>query len=335
MGLRRKATRRRSSSAGPDPETLESRLLWIWGSPRSGSTWLLQLLSHPLTPDPERPLGFRPPRQDLRRAFDSVPIDETFLSNHLAPALADPRLQDGRWVPGTINNLLAPKPTYVFSDEYAEAWKPAVRTMALSRIGAVLERVRAEGIELTADPLVPIKETNGSHASDIVMSVLPGSRMLLLVRDARDVVDSLLHALQPGGFMAVKQKQSISTPQERAQGVRWAARLWACNTDTTLRAMEQHDTDRGMVVRYEDLRDDTLEQILPIYRWADLDRDAAWAERIVDRRSFERLPKEAVGPKVRNRSATPGKWRENLSSEEQAVVNEICAPLLERFGYEV
>lgn len=335
MRLRRQAIRSNSSSAGPDPEALHSQLLWIWGSPRSGSTWLLQLLAHPLNPDPERPLGFKPPQQDLGRAFDSVPIDETFFSNHLAPALADPRLHDGRWTAGTINNLLAPKPAYFYSDEYADVWQPAMRELALRRIGAVLDRAREAGVELTKAPLVPIKETNGSHAADLVMGVLPRSRMLLLLRDGRDVVDSLLHALQPGGFMAVKQGKAISTPEERAEGLRWAARLWACNTDVTLRAMEAHDPERCLTLRYEDLLGDPAGEMAGVYAWAGLKRDRAWIEQVVERRSFKRLPKEATGPKTRNRSAKPGRWRENLSPEEQSVVTEICGPLLERFGYDV
>lgn len=337
MRLRRPARSPTRSSADPDPdpEILESQLLWIWGSPRSGSTWLLQLLAHPLNPDPERPLGFRPPQQDVGRAFDSVPIDETFLSNHLAPALADPRLHEGRWIAGTINNLLAPKPAYVFSDEYADVWQPAVRDLALRRIGAVLDRAREAGIDLTRAPLIPIKETNGSHAADLLMGVLPRSRMLLLIRDGRDVVDSLLHALQPGGFMAVKQGRAISTPEERAEALPWAARLWACNTDVTLRAMETHDPARSRILRYEDLLANAAEEMAGVYAWAGLKRDRGWIEQVVERRSFAKLPKEATGPKTRNRSAKPGKWRENLSPDEQTVVTDICGPLLERFGYEV
>ncbi len=67
------------------------------------------------------------------------------------------------------------------------------------------------------------------------------SRLLLLIRDGRDVVDSLLAAYKPDAFMANKLQYSFSTADERREGLLWAARLWACNTDMTLKAMEAHD----------------------------------------------------------------------------------------------
>lgn len=325
--------RRPPVQGSADPAALESQLLWVWGSPRSGSSWLLQLLSHPLKPDPDLPLGFRLPANPAPWPHDSVPIDETFLSNHMAPALADPRLVDGRWVPGTINNLLADKPAYAFSNEYAPSWRPALRGLALHRIGAVLERARDEGVELAPAPLVPIKETNGSHAADIVMATLPRSRMMLLIRDGRDVVDSLMHAYQPGGFMATKQGQAFTTPEQRQEGVRWAARLWACNTDVTLRAMESHPAELARVVRYEDLLTDTASVLADLYEWSGLQRETGWIEHVVAVHSFAALPAERKGPLTRNRAATPGLWRENLTESERDLVEEICGPLLGRFGY--
>ena len=46
-----------------------------------------------------------------------------------------------------------------------------------------------------------IKEVDGSHAADVVMSLFPRSRMLFLVRDGRDVIDSLLDANSPVGWL--------------------------------------------------------------------------------------------------------------------------------------
>ena len=331
LRIRPRGANGRASEAGPI-ETLESRLVWIWGSPRSGSTWLLRLLGHPLDPDPETALGYEAP--PAGGPYDVVPVDETFLSNHISPALADPRIVDGRWVPGTLNNLLAPKPAYVFSDEYADVWQPAVRTMALTRLHGILERSREAGVDVSERALMVIKETNGAHAADLVMRVLPASRLLLLIRDGRDVVDSLLHANQPGGFMATKLGQALSTEEQRAEGLEWAARLWACNTDVTLKAIETHPVDLARVVRYEDLLADTPGELRALYDWLELERSDSWIEELARAHSFSALPAAQKGPLSRNRSARPGLWRENLSADEQAIVTDICGSLLERFGYE-
>ena len=321
----------------PDPD-LESRLLWIWGSPRSGSTWMLQLLSHPLEPDPEAELGFKLPpggAAAVGRPIDSIPVDESFISNHFSPALADPRLVDGRWVPGTINNLMAPKPAYAFSDSFADAWRPAARDFALARLTAFIDRARAEGLDVDPACRIVIKETNGSHAADVVMGSLQRSRMLLLIRDGRDVVDSLLAAYKPNAFMANKLEYSFSTDDERAAGLLWAARLWACNTDMTLKAMEQHDPELTRVVRYEDLLTDGVTELKGIYDWLGLQREPGFVDDVIDARAFTKISEKQRGPLTRNRSAKPGLWRENLSRKEQAKVHEICGPLLERFGYDV
>jgi hypothetical protein len=42
-----------------DDAELESKLIWIFGSPRTGSTWLLEMLCHPLKVDPNSDVGFK------------------------------------------------------------------------------------------------------------------------------------------------------------------------------------------------------------------------------------------------------------------------------------
>ena len=228
-----------------DAAGLERRIVWMWGSPRSGSTWLLRQLAHPLVPDPEATTIFDVPAPDApdavwARPFDVLPVDESFISNHLSPAFADPREVDGVYVPGTINNYLGKRPVYAYSDAYREVWAPEARRFALVRLFGFLARARDEGVPLTPDPLLVIKEVNGSHAADLIMGLMPRSRLLFLVRDGRDVVDSLLHAYQPGGFLARHQGRAFETPEERAEGLRWAALLWSCNVDMTLRAIDAH-----------------------------------------------------------------------------------------------
>ena len=322
-----------TAGLGFDDAMLESKLTWIWGTPRSGSTWLLKLLAYPLDPDPETALGYRPPRQG--GPYDVVPIDESFLSNHLAPSLDDPRPIGDELLPATLNNYLsANKPAYVFSNEYEDVWRPEARRFGLVRIAGMLQRSRNAGIPITDDPEVVIKETNGSHAADLVMSLLPGSRLVLLIRDGRDVVDSLIAAYQPGAFLANNQGQSFGTPEKRAQRLRWAAELWACNIDSTIRAIDAHDPGRVIVVRYEDLLAETTSELRRVLDWMGIERDEAAIAETTEALAFKAIPEQDKGPLTRNRSAKPGLWRENLSEEEQATVHEILGRRLARFGYD-
>lgn len=320
-----------------DAGELESRVVWMWGSPRSGSTWLLRQIAYPLAPDPESTTIFDLPAADAERTrpYDVLPVDESFLSNHLAPAFADPREVEGAYVPGTINNYLGNRPVYAFSQSYRDVWAPEARRFALVRLYGFLARARSEGVAFTDDPLIAIKEVNGSHAADLMMGLMPRSRLLFLVRDGRDVVDSLLHAYQPGGFLARHQGQAFSTPEERAKGLRWAALLWSCNVDMTLRAIAAHPVDLSHTIRYEDLLADTPAEIGHLQSWLGLERDASEVEEMLAATAFSAVPSGRKGSLERNRSAQPGLWRQNLSDEEQRVCLEIMGPRLERLGYEI
>jgi hypothetical protein len=319
-----------------DAGDFERRLVWMWGSPRSGSTWLLRQLSWPLFPKPLSTTILKPPGagREQGRPFDVLPVDESFISNHLAPAFGDPSEVDGSYVPGTLNNYLGGRPVYAYSEAYREVWAPEARRFALVRLYAFLERARAEGVSFTPDALLVIKEVNGSHAADLLMALMPRSRQLFLVRDGRDVVDSLMHAYQPGGFLARHQGYSYETPEERLEGVAWASRLWSVNVDTTLRAIDAHPPELSRTVRYEDLLADNAAQIGALDAWLGLGRDAAERNAMLEATAFAALPEKRRGDTERNRAASPGLWRENLSDEEQRICHEIMGPRLKRLGYE-
>jgi hypothetical protein len=316
---------------------LESRLVWMWGSPRSGSTWLLRQLAYPLFPEPEATTIFRTPGpgRDTGKAYEVLPVDESFISNHLAPAFGDPREVDGRYVPGTINNYLSTRPVYAYSEAYREVWAPEARRFALVRLYAFIERARAEGIATTPDPTLVIKEVNGSHAADLVMGLMPRSRALFLVRDGRDVVDSLMHAYAPGGFLARHQGYSYATGEERLEGVAWASRLWSCNVDVTLAAIEAHSSALSHTIRYEDLLADNGARIEELDAWIGLERSPEERRAMLAATAFDAVPDKRRGSTERNRAARPGLWRENLSDEEQRICIEIMGPRLNRLGYEI
>src|SRR6476659_10016380 len=150
-----------------DPDELESRLVWIFGSPRTGSTWLLEQLCDPLRPDDSQPMGFAAPDRRGAAPFDALPVNEFRVSSHIAPELGDPVEVDGRLLPATLNNYLGKKPAYVFARDYEQVWRPAVRRLVLVRLFAVQAMAARAGVPLVASPTMFIKEVNGSYAADL------------------------------------------------------------------------------------------------------------------------------------------------------------------------
>jgi hypothetical protein len=88
-------------------------------------------------------------------------------------------------------------------------------------------------------------------------------------------------------------------------------------------------------VRYEDLRADTAPTLRGILQWLGLDVAEHRLKDIVERLAFEALPESARGQGKFTRSAAPGAWQENLSSDEQAAILDVIGDHLARFGYEV
>lgn len=316
-----------------DDEELESRLVWIWTTARSGSTWFLRLLAHPLrlvdaSQDPDDLLAFRAPPTWQGRV-DAIPVDTTFIANHLAPLPGNADYGED-WEPRTFAGTLGlnPRPNYFFSPKYADAWRPELRRLMLVRFNRLVERT---GERYTvADPLVLLKEVAGGHAADLVMSLFPRSRMIYLIRDGRDVVDSQTAANRPGGWLPVK---GYETPEERVEFVRRRSRTWVGDMKTIQRAFDAHPAELRRSVRYEDLLADTGGTVRPILDWLGLVRDERRLERAIEMNSFESVAPEIKGEGRFFRSATPGRWRENLTPEEQSIMQEVMAAELEALGY--
>lgn len=309
-------------------DLIEPQVTWIWGSPRSGSSWLLELLCHPARVARDERLGFVPAERGTPTRV--IPADEPSFGHHFAP-FEQPICVHGEWMPGSIINGSEGRPTYLLSSEHSQVWEPWLRGLILSRLSAVRSEASAAGL---ADPdaAIVVKETPSGHAADRVMGLLPRSRAILIVRDPRDVVDSLASAFQPGGFMA-EQFGVTWEGQQRTEGIEWAAKTWAMSMDVGRKALEAHDPDRGRTVRYEDLLEDPAPILADLADWIGVSRDRSEIEAAVSDLSFSNLPAGDVGERKRLRSARPNAWRENLSTTERDLVEEIAGRRIEFYGY--
>jgi hypothetical protein len=101
----------------------------------------------------------------------------------------------------------------------------------------------------------------------------------------------------------------------------------------TMGAKRAYDTHRGprVLVRYEDLRADTLGTMRRIYDTLDLPADDGQLARVVEKHSWENIPEDKKGERKFFRKATPGSWREDLTPEQVEVVERITAPVLREF----
>ena len=293
---------------------IESGLVWIFGSPRSGSTWLLRLLEdHPRV----------------------IAVNEPLIGLHLGAMLHDVidievDMAALDWTDFMVRTARAQHHDEFFAEEYRDVWQPALGELLRGRFAAHARRHRRP---LPGRPVVAIQEPNGSQSADVIMAALPRSTMVFLLRDGRDVVDSVVAAAQPGTWVSQTFPGLGSIPEGgRRDFIERTARKWLWRTQVVEAAFAAHPGPKHLI-RYEDLRADTAGELRPLVDGLGLDLDDAGLAATIERHSFESTPAKDRGPKGFRRAATPGLWRQNLSEDEQALLEGIMGPKLRELGY--
>ena len=307
------------------------RLVWIFGSPRSGSTWLLELLAHPLVLEARDPLGFRVPAE-LSSSIEVIPINESLLPTHLAPPQPeDPPARRRPWIRvprDTFGDLGA----YFFSRHFEDVWHPALGELVSARFEAHVERAAAAH-QVAEDAYLVIKEPNGSHAAPLIMSLLSESRMLFLLRDGRDVVDSQLSLNGPGGLTAAWRGVAIDTPEERLQLVREESLNWVARMAASEQAFQRRPPELRWRLRYEELLAEPFACLRSLRDWLGLERDDEAIAEAIEAHRFGSAAPSRTGASATRRSAAPGRWQENMTGQEIALAHEVMGEKLAELGY--
>jgi hypothetical protein len=291
----------------------ESRLVWIFGSPRSGSTWLLQTLG------------------DLPAV---VPINEPLIGEYLGNIVCDYRgvnIADLDVSNFTFERQRRHVDSQFFSEHSRATWSPLLGKLIKTRFLAhAAEHAPSQPLSKMT---VLVKEPNGSQAADLILDAVPRSRVLFLLRDGRDVVDSELAAMAPGGWLS-QEFEGISPfdDRDRLDFVVRSASRWLWRTEVVEQVMRRQPR-QNLTVKYEELLAAPLDGFRRIAGWLGLDVSDGELQRTVDEHSFERLPADWRGPEKFYRAAQPGLWREHLSDAEQAAVEDVIGAKLRQLGY--
>ncbi len=210
---------------------------------------------------------------------------------------------------------------FILGDDYGEFWLSSLRSL-------VLDGATARFPERAEKGYVVIKEPHGSMGAPLLMKALPESRMIFLVRDPRDVVASTLHVT----FL----RETPSTPRwQKAEKqtddfVREEAEFYLGSISVTRQAYEAHE-GRKVLVRYEDLKADTLGTMKRVYSTLEIPVDEGELAKAVEKRSWENIPEDRKGEGTARRRGASGGWREDLTPEQAEIVGRVTAPLLEEF----
>ena len=181
-----------------------------------------------------------------------------------------------------------------------------------------------------------IKEPHGSQGAPLLMQALPESRMVLLVRDPRDVVASRLDLAREGSVSreAMRRrdqaKKNLAADERPEDFVRGQAKRYLRHIEFVRAAYEAHEGPKAQL-RYEDLRADTLGEMKRLYSALRIPIDERELARVVEMHRWENIPERKKGKGKFHRKATPGGWTGDLTPQQIATVEGITAPLLDEF----
>ena len=287
---------RRRLGGGEAGGVRAENIVWIFGAARTGSTWLAGMMD-----ELEGQTVWREPL--VGALFGNLYYDR---ARHL------------------IGNK---GKHYILGDGYRDSWLGSIRTLVLKEASGRFRKVSGYGNYLV------VQEPNGSLGAPLLMEALPESRMILLVRDPRDVTASGIDARRTGGWRhESRRKWEPESPVDKDPNA--FVRIWSNGyLDSVSLAKQAYDAHEGrkVLVRYEDLRADTLETMRRIYSELGILVDDEELLRAVEKHSWENISEEEKGEGKFYRKASPGSWREDLTAEQAEIVERITAPLLEEF----
>lgn len=279
--------------------SLEKNIVWVFGPVRGGTTWLgSQLLSYQTY---------------------------TMFEPKITRLIGDWRqwiVQNGK----KIDRQGAQK-DYIFSLQYKKTWIYHLRKLILNRIYSQFPDFSKKII---------LKEPLGKGGSDIMSECLPNSKIIIIVRDGRDIIDSRLDAVRDQNSWGVKQEGNKPMAEDRKMTfIRNNSIQYVTLIEDLMSMHSNHDKKLRIMVRYEDLRNNTVEELSKIYQFLGIDIARNKLEEIVEKYSFENIPSQSKGKGKFNRYATPGKWKENFNEEEKKLMKSIMENTLKKLNYEI
>jgi len=285
---------------------------------RSGSTWLVWLLSR----HPEM-VAFKPYARDVRVA--------TYWAN-VAQGLSRPQSYLGQLVPGPLEDKLwwldqGGLQAGIAGDPELEEWLGGnaveeVFAMCQSRIEAFYSRVAGSDASprYFVEKFLPYQVV-----PDLLKEIYPGAREVILVRDFRDMLCSVIAFNEKRGYQAFGRGTARSDAEYVETTVRYSARR-------LLKRLRECG-DSAHLVRYEDLIQTPEATLGGMFDYLGLDSGEDAISETLELAETE-VPDYAHHRTTAEVSATIGRWRDELSPELAELCSELLDPMLVELGYE-
>jgi hypothetical protein len=175
-----------------------------------------------------------------------------------------------------------------------------------------------------------IKEVNTPEVYQWLQTLFPTGRMILLVRDPLDVLDSYLDLQREGSW-----NERFGDPAARLSeaNVRRTAEHIRSSLVLAVAAYEAFPIEQRLQISYEALLEDPVPPLVACGALVGEQVDPDAARQVAEKHQFARHKKQ--GPLEFRRSGKAGVWKtsENFTGEVRRFADEILGPLRGRLGY--
>ncbi len=175
-----------------------------------------------------------------------------------------------------------------------------------------------------------IKEVNTPELYPWLRALFPTGRMILLIRDPFDVLDSYLDLQRPGSWN--ERFGDPEAPLSEAN-VRRTAEHIRSTLSLAVQAYEEFPLDQRLQVSYEDLLRDAAAHLIACGNLISENVDPDRASEVAEKHQFQKYKK--TGTLEFRRRGQAGGWKtsENFTEEVRLLAQEILGPLRGRLGY--
>ncbi len=305
-------------------QTLEANAIWVFSTARSGSTWLSQDI---LCWDGQaRPMD----EPGLGKMF--APLDWIAERFHdLAGKAA--HFESGLDYEARTRQRTTPigsppfERAFIFAGQENQIWSAQNRQMYLDLLKhTALQHVINEW-GVVGYRRVVFKMPNESQAADIIMRAFPGSFMIFLIRDGRDVMKSRMSR-----FASIDLAET-DDPVLRRHAIAFYSHLWNFQADIIQSAFLAHTPERRLAIHYEVLRRNPTQALRRVLDRVGIATSDQELTELVARTTLENIPAEQRGPDKPRQTGQIGGYARVFSAEEIDLMEAIMGPNLRRFGY--
>ena len=294
------------------------RPLMVTSLGRTGTTWLMRLLSqHPQIVSRRR----YPYETRLARYWMQMVKILTEPADHDDSSHPDTIAEDCHWIghnPFFTGELTDEPPLGRWlGREYPER----LARFCQESIEALYRLVARE--QSQDQPQFFVEKHLPDHIPDLLNELYGDTREIILVRDFRDMVCSMLAFNRKRGYAAFGREATTSDAE-------FVSRLGR-NVDDLAKACARRQAS-ALLLRYEDLLSDPIAVLTRILGYLGLDANGTVAEAMhsAASRGSSELAEHRTS---RHATASIGRWRTELSREMQSACASAFAPWLRELGY--